>query len=72
LALSHRKQGKGLGNLLLQPILARADAQGLPCMLESGNERNLTFYERIGFEVAAHDQVPNGEPQVWVMVREPG
>jgi ribosomal protein S18 acetylase RimI-like enzyme len=66
------QQGKGLGNLLLQPILARADAQGLPCMLESGNERNLTFYERIGFEVAAHDRIPNGGPQFWVMVREPG
>jgi ribosomal protein S18 acetylase RimI-like enzyme len=71
LGVEPSQQGKGLGGTLLQPMLARADAEGMPCMLESGNGRNLSFYERIGFEVAAHDQVPNGGPQFWVMVREP-
>ncbi len=66
------QQGKGLGGMLLRPMLARADAEGLPCMLESGNERNLTFYKRHGFRVAAHVRIPDGGPQVWVMVREPG
>lgn len=66
------QQGKGLGGMLLQPMLARADAEGLPCMLESGNERNLAFYKRLGFEVVAHHEIPNGGPQLWVMVREPG
>jgi ribosomal protein S18 acetylase RimI-like enzyme len=66
------QQGKGMGGRLLQPMLARADAEGMPCMLESGNERNLTLYQRAGFEVVAQDQIPNGGPQLWVMVREPG
>lgn len=66
------QQGKGLGGILLQPMLARADAEGLPCMLESGNERNLAFYKRHGFEVAAQDEIPNGGPPFWVMVREAG
>lgn len=66
------QQGKGLGGKLLQPSLARADAEGMPCILESGNERNLSFYKRCGFEVAAQDRIPQGGPDYWVMVREPG
>ena len=65
-------QGNGLGGILMQPILARADAESFPCILESGNERNLNFYRRYGFEEAALVQIPDGGPQVWVMVREPG
>ncbi len=66
------RQGQGLGGTLLQPMLSRADAEGMPCMLESGNERNLKFYKRYGFEIALQDQIPNGGPRFWVMVREPG
>ena len=72
IGLEPSQQGKGLGSTLLQPMLARADEESLPCILESGNERNLTFYQRHGFEIAAHNQIPKGGPQIWVMVREPG
>lgn len=65
------QQGKGLGGILIQPILARADAQGMPCYVESANERNLAFYRKHGFEIINHGQVPQGGPQVWIMVREP-
>ena len=37
-------QGKGIGGLLMQPVLARASAQGLPCYLETNNADNLPFY----------------------------
>ena len=66
------QQGRGLGGELLRSMLARADAEDMPCMLESGNERNFTFYKRHGFEIAAHNEVPDGGPQFWLMVREPG
>ncbi len=65
------QQGRGLGGQLMRPMLARADAENMPCMLESGNERNLTFYERYGFDIAAHNVIPDGGPQYWLMVREP-
>lgn len=65
------QQGKGIGGALLRSMLERADAENLPCMLESGNERNLYFYRRHGFEIATHDQIPNGGPKFWLMVREP-
>ena len=47
-----------------------ADDAGVNCYLESGNERNLSFYLRHGFEVAEEVQVPDG-PRVWGMLRRP-
>ncbi|HEY6546941.1 MAG TPA: GNAT family N-acetyltransferase, partial [Vicinamibacteria bacterium] len=46
-------------------------ADGLPASLETLNERNLSFYRRHGFEVAAEGQVPEGGPPYWVLRREP-
>ena len=65
------QQGQGLGGILIQPILDRADAEGVPCYLISTNKRNLTFYKKHGFEVAVRGQVPNEGPQIWAMLREP-
>jgi GNAT superfamily N-acetyltransferase len=65
------RQGQGLGGALIQPVLARADAEGLPCYLESLNLRNLPFYGRRGFEIVAEDDIPNGGPHFWTMKREP-
>ena len=39
-------QGKGVGGQLLQPALDRADADGVPCYLETQKERNLSFGEK--------------------------
>jgi ribosomal protein S18 acetylase RimI-like enzyme len=63
-------QGRGVGGTLIRPTLARADAEGVRCYLETAKERNLAFYRRHGFEVAAEDDVPDG-PHVWMMTREP-
>jgi len=64
-------QGQGVGGALVQPVLARADAEGLPCYLESTNGRNLPFYKRQGFEVVVEDDLPRGGPRFWAMKREP-
>jgi GNAT superfamily N-acetyltransferase len=64
-------QGRGLGSTLLQPVLARADADRLPCYLETGVARNVTFYERHGFQVVAAGALPRGGPPLWAMVRAP-
>ena len=71
LGIDPARQGQGLGGCLIEPMLERADAEGMPCYLDSTNERNLTFYKRHGFRVAAHAQVPYGGPEVWAMIREP-
>jgi ribosomal protein S18 acetylase RimI-like enzyme len=39
-------QGKGVGSALMKPMLNRAQAEGLPCYLETFLARNLAFYAR--------------------------
>ena len=60
----------GVGRALLTPMLARADAEGLPTFLETGNPNNPPIYERFGFATIAEDDVPNG-PHIWGMLRRP-
>jgi ribosomal protein S18 acetylase RimI-like enzyme len=64
-------QGKGLGTALMQPVLARCDAQKLGAFLETSNPRNLPLYERVGFRVTEVHQIPHGGPKSWAMYREP-
>lgn len=72
LGVEPSSQGQGIGGVLMEPVLARADAQRLPCYLETQYERNLPFYKRYGFEVAEEGSVPNGGPRIWAMIRQPG
>jgi ribosomal protein S18 acetylase RimI-like enzyme len=61
-------QRQGIASRLLRPMLARADAAGLPCYLETENPANINIYQRYGFGVAAEDAVPDG-PHIWAMLR---
>jgi ribosomal protein S18 acetylase RimI-like enzyme len=60
---------RGLGRALLEPILKQAEAEKVPCYLETANPINVPFYERSGFRVLAREQVPEG-PTVWAMGRQ--
>jgi ribosomal protein S18 acetylase RimI-like enzyme len=64
-------QGRGFGSALLQPVLSRCDADGVPAYLESSKRRNVVLYERHGFRVVEELRLPKGGPQVWRMWREP-
>jgi ribosomal protein S18 acetylase RimI-like enzyme len=63
-------QGKGIGSAVMQPILDRCDAEGIPAYLESSKERNVPFYRRHGFEVT-HEIKGDDIPTIWTMWREP-
>jgi GNAT superfamily N-acetyltransferase len=65
------RQGQGIGGQLLQPILRKADATGVPCYLETQKERNVPFYRRHGFEVTVETDIPGGGPHFWIMQRHP-
>jgi ribosomal protein S18 acetylase RimI-like enzyme len=65
------RQGKGIGSALMQPILERCDAEGVPAYLESSKESNVAFYRRHGFEVTGTINLAKGGPPVWPMWREP-
>ncbi|MCR9278155.1 MAG: GNAT family N-acetyltransferase [Pseudomonadaceae bacterium] len=62
-------QGKGLGGALMKHALRVCDEQGLPAYLESTNERNVSLYERHGFEVIGEIQ-HGSSPVVRPMIRE--
>ncbi len=65
------RQGQGVGSALIEPALALADADGLPCYLETEKQRNVPFYNRHGFDVVVEVDLPNGGPHIWTMKREP-
>ena len=63
-------RGAGLGSRLMQPILDRADDEGMPAYLEATSPLNRRLYERHGFEVTGEIVLPKG-PTMWPMWREP-
>ncbi|MDR3475109.1 MAG: GNAT family N-acetyltransferase [Devosia sp.] len=63
------KQGKGYGGVVMRRELARADAAGMPCYLESSKDTNIPIYQSFGFEVTGEIQVPGGGPVIWPMWR---
>jgi ribosomal protein S18 acetylase RimI-like enzyme len=44
------QQGRGLGALLMRSALERFDREGVPAYLESSNPRNISLYQRLGFQ----------------------
>ena len=65
------RQGQGVGGALLQPVLARADAEAQPCYLETDKARNVPFYRKHGFAVLVEDDLPDGGMHYWTMKRPP-
>lgn len=61
-------QGKGFGSQLMKHALARVDEDGLPAYLESSNPRNISLYERHGFEIMGEIQIGDS-PVVTPMIR---
>jgi ribosomal protein S18 acetylase RimI-like enzyme len=68
LAVRPESQGRGLGASLLGHGMTRARAEGLPCFLETTNDRNPVFYVKHGFRVVREGLPPKGGPRVWCMV----
>jgi ribosomal protein S18 acetylase RimI-like enzyme len=65
-------QGRGWGRRVLGPRLEWADAQGLPCYVETSDPANEAFYRGQGFEVVAPrlEHLPGGPPYLG-MLRPP-
>ena len=63
-------QGKGFGSQLMKHALSRVDEEGLPAYLESSNPRNISLYERHGFETMGQIQIGTS-PIVTPMIRQP-
>jgi GNAT superfamily N-acetyltransferase len=64
-------QGQGLGSRLIAPVLAQADADGLPAYLETFVQRDVTFYTHHGFAVLEEGDEPSAGLHYWTMHRLP-
>ncbi len=62
-------QGRGIGAALLQPGIEGAANAGVPAVLLTNNEANLSFYEGNGFRVVREGKTPKDGPHAWAMVR---
>jgi ribosomal protein S18 acetylase RimI-like enzyme len=71
LAVDPALKRKGIGSALLQPILARADAEKMPIYLETHDEKNVAYYQKTGFQLVKTADLPNSSVSVYCMVREP-
>ena len=65
------RQREGLASAVMQPVLTRCDADGIPAYLETTKEQNIGFYEGQGFAVSGCEQIPLDGPRLWMMWREP-
>ena len=61
-------QGKGFASRLIYPMLARMDKEGLPCYLDTNNERNVKIYEHIGFKLIKKYLIPGTSVLNWSML----
>jgi ribosomal protein S18 acetylase RimI-like enzyme len=68
IAVAPRLQGLGLGGVMLEATVKRADEMGVPAYLENSNPRNTKLYERAGF-VARKNIAPQGAPPLIGMWR---
>jgi ribosomal protein S18 acetylase RimI-like enzyme len=57
------RRARGLGTTLLEAALQVVDESHRPAYLESSNPRNITIYERHGFEVTGRIHIDDG---VWM------
>lgn len=62
-------QGKGFGGSVIRAGLARADAENVPCYLETSKESNIAIYRAFGFTLTREIELRNGPP-LWLMWRE--
>jgi GNAT superfamily N-acetyltransferase len=71
LGVDPARQGQGLGAEVMAPVLARADADRLPCWLETFDSRNVSFYLRHGFAVVEEGVEPTSGLRYRLMLRDP-
>lgn len=71
IGIEPNRQRQGFGSTLLQPVIARADAEKLPCYTETFNATNIPFYSKNGFEIVVEDDEPWSGLRFWTFRREP-
>ncbi|MFO7772342.1 MAG: GNAT family N-acetyltransferase [Dehalococcoidia bacterium] len=70
IGVAPQSQGKGCASQLIRPMLDRMDEEGLPCYIETMDERNVRLYEHFGFEVMEEFGIPDAHLTTWALLRD--
>lgn len=70
IAVRQGQQGRGIGHELMAPTMCRIDEEGASAYIESSSPKNLTFYQRFGFEVTGEVKLAPDGPSMWTLWRE--
>ena len=62
-----RGRARGSGARSIGHGLDLAERDDVPAFLETGNARNVPYYERFGFRVIDEGDAPGGGPHIWFM-----
>ncbi len=71
LAVDPKQKRSGIGSALMEPILKKADIEKKPIYLETHDEKNVAYYQRMGFYLVHSDTITKYNLSIWCMVREP-
>jgi ribosomal protein S18 acetylase RimI-like enzyme len=63
------RQGQGLGSTLLESLSTKAQADEVPCYLETDKPSSVKLYERHGYRVESEVVLPKIELRLWLMKR---
>lgn len=72
LAVDAAHRGRGLASGLVREGLARAEADGLPALVETTAPVNVPVYEHLGFALAAQVRLGEDGPVCWILTTGPG
>ena len=62
-------QGQGFGGKLLRALIEKSEQTGMSLYLETETEKNVSMYERFGFQVVKEIVLPIIDLPMWEMVR---
>jgi GNAT superfamily N-acetyltransferase len=71
LAVDPNQKRRGIGTALMKPCIDKADADEKPVYLETHDEKNVGYYQRMGFSLVHTGKIQKYDLTFWCMVREP-
>jgi ribosomal protein S18 acetylase RimI-like enzyme len=71
IAVKPEEQRKGYGGLLISTMIKNIESDGLPIYVETNTEKNVSIYQKHGFEILEHVMIPKTDVPLWCMLRNP-
>jgi ribosomal protein S18 acetylase RimI-like enzyme len=60
-------QESGFSSRLIKPMLSRLSDEKVPCFLETHDEKNVSLYQHLGFDIVDESMIPGTSLKHWAM-----